>query len=115
MKQLTTHVRRRRQEGYMMADERLEMAADKTDDMPSAQAWFARGERVGYDATARAIIPAQGALLNVFLRREGNLAHTVSFLPGISGWLIWMGQGSALFTGCGANAKALCRIRRHGR
>src|SRR5882724_4008298 len=49
---------------------------------PSAQTWFAGGERVGYDPKARAIVRAQGASLNVFVRREGDLAHTVSFLPG---------------------------------
>jgi pimeloyl-ACP methyl ester carboxylesterase len=49
---------------------------------PSAQVWFAGGERVGYDPKARAIVRAQTAPLNVFLRREGSLAHAVSFLPG---------------------------------
>jgi pimeloyl-ACP methyl ester carboxylesterase len=49
---------------------------------PSAQAWFAGGERVGYDPRARAIVAAQDAPLNIFLRREGDLAHAVSFLPG---------------------------------
>ena len=49
---------------------------------PSAEAWFAGGERVGYDPKARAIVRAQSAPLNVFLRREGSLAHAVSFLPG---------------------------------
>ncbi len=49
---------------------------------PSAHAWFAGGERVGYDPKARAIVRAQGAALNVFLRREGDFAHAVSFLPG---------------------------------
>jgi len=57
----------------------------------SAQAWFAGGERVGYDPKARAITPAQGAPLNVFVRREGDVAHTVSFLPGFPdgsfGWV----------------------------
>jgi pimeloyl-ACP methyl ester carboxylesterase len=48
----------------------------------SAQAWFAGGERIGYDPKARAIVAAQDAPLNVFLRREGDLAHAVSFLPG---------------------------------
>jgi pimeloyl-ACP methyl ester carboxylesterase len=48
----------------------------------SAQDWFAGGERVGYDPEARAIVAGQGAPLNVFLRREGDLAHAVSFLPG---------------------------------
>src|ERR1700726_2988057 len=49
---------------------------------PSAQAWFAGGERVGYDPKARAIVAAQNAPLNIFLRREGDPARAVSFLPG---------------------------------
>src|SRR5215469_15467955 len=49
---------------------------------PSAQSWFAGGERVGYDPKERAMVGAQGGPLNVFLRREGNLAEAVSFLPG---------------------------------
>ncbi len=57
-------------------------AAEKVAGAPSAQAWFAGGERVGYDPKARAIVAAQGAPLHVFLRREGDLAHAVSFLPG---------------------------------
>jgi pimeloyl-ACP methyl ester carboxylesterase len=53
-----------------------------THDIPSAQAWFAGGERVGYDPKARAIVGAQGAPLNVFLKREGAFTDAVSFLPG---------------------------------
>jgi pimeloyl-ACP methyl ester carboxylesterase len=49
---------------------------------PSARAWFAGGERVGYDPKARTIVAAQNAPLDIFLRREGDLAHAVSFLPG---------------------------------
>jgi pimeloyl-ACP methyl ester carboxylesterase len=56
--------------------------AEKVGGMPSAQAWFAGGERVGYDPQARAIVAAQDAPLKIFLRREGDLAHAVSFLPG---------------------------------
>ena len=56
--------------------------ADDAGPTPSAQAWFACGERVGYDRKARAIVAAQGAPLKIFLRREGDLAHAVSFLPG---------------------------------
>ena len=48
----------------------------------SAQAWFAGGERIGYDPKARAIVAAQDAPLRIFLRQEGELAHAVSFLPG---------------------------------
>ena len=49
---------------------------------PSAQAWFAGGRRIGYDPKARAIIAAQDAPLKIFLSREGDVAHAVSFLPG---------------------------------
>jgi pimeloyl-ACP methyl ester carboxylesterase len=50
--------------------------------MSSEEAWFAGGERVGYNPNAPAIVRAQGAPLNVFLRQEGDLTHAVSFLPG---------------------------------
>ena len=49
---------------------------------PSAQAWFAVGERVGYDPKARAIVAAQDAPLKTFLKREGGVSHAVTFLPG---------------------------------
>jgi pimeloyl-ACP methyl ester carboxylesterase len=57
-------------------------AAVDTGQTPSAQAWFAGGERISYDPKARAIITAQNAPLKIFLRREGDLAHAISFLPG---------------------------------
>src|SRR5580704_9420796 len=66
----------------MAADQCFATATEKTHEISSAQAWFAGGKRVGYDPRARAIVPAQGAPLKVFLRREGDLAHAVSFLPG---------------------------------
>jgi pimeloyl-ACP methyl ester carboxylesterase len=50
--------------------------------IPSAQAWFAGGERVGYDPKARAIAAGQDAPLKIFLRRQGDVAHAISFLPG---------------------------------
>jgi len=50
--------------------------------LPSGEAWFARGERVGYDPQARAILGVSGAPLKVFLSREGDLTQAVSFLPG---------------------------------
>jgi len=53
-----------------------------TREIPSAQAWFAGGEHIGYDPNARAIVQTPGGALRVFLRREGDLAHAVSFLPG---------------------------------
>ena len=49
---------------------------------PSAQAWFAGGERISYDPKARVIITAQDGPLKIFLRGEGDLAHAISFLPG---------------------------------
>lgn len=53
-----------------------------TREIPSAQAWFAGGKRIGYDPNARAIVYTPGGALRVFLRREGDRAHAVSFLPG---------------------------------
>jgi pimeloyl-ACP methyl ester carboxylesterase len=46
------------------------------------EAWFAGGERVGYDPDARALVAVQDAPLKVFVRREGDVTHAVSFLPG---------------------------------
>src|SRR5262249_37785795 len=54
----------------------------KACELPSAQAWFAGGERLGYDPKARAVVSERSAPLGVFLRREGDLTHAVSFLPG---------------------------------
>ena len=49
---------------------------------PSAEAWFAVGERVGYDPKVPAIVAAQDAPLKTFLKREGEVSHAVTFLPG---------------------------------
>src|SRR5436853_3882157 len=57
------------------------VAAERVGDTPSAQAWFAAGERLGYDPEARAVA-GQDAPLKLFLKREGDLANPVSFLPG---------------------------------
>src|SRR6516165_9033680 len=56
-------------------------ALQEIDATSSAEAWFAQGERLGYDPKARAIT-AEGAPLNIFLKQEGEIAHAVSFLPG---------------------------------
>jgi pimeloyl-ACP methyl ester carboxylesterase len=48
---------------------------------PSAQAWFASGEHVGYDPRTGPVATPD-APLEIFLKREGDLAHAVSFLPG---------------------------------
>ena len=53
-----------------------------SDAAASAEAWFAGGGRVGYDPSAPAIVAAEGAPLKIFLRREGELAHAVTFMPG---------------------------------
>ena len=52
------------------------------DQIASAQAWFASGERIGYDPKARAIVTGGDAPLRIFLRQEGDPAQAVSFLPG---------------------------------
>src|SRR5215472_9950041 len=57
-------------------------SAGSIGETPSAAAWFARGERIGYDPTGRAIVRARAAPLSVFLRQDGHSAHAVSFLPG---------------------------------
>ena len=49
---------------------------------PSADVWFAGGEHIGYDSKARLTVQAEDAPPEVSLRREGNVAHAVSFLPG---------------------------------
>ena len=56
-------------------------AAHEIRETPSAQAWFAGGERVGYDPRTRAVTTPE-APLKIFLKREGDPAHAVSFLPG---------------------------------
>ncbi len=57
-------------------------AAGKPGGTPSAEAWFAGGVRIGYDPKVRTIVRGQAAPLSVFVRREGEPTHTVSFLPG---------------------------------
>jgi len=61
---------------------KLSASAGTIGEPASAEAWFAGGERLGYDPEARAIVGTKDAVLNVFLRREGDLTHAVSFLPG---------------------------------
>jgi len=68
--------------GCAAAHRRFAAAGEKIGEIMSAQLWFAGGQRVGYDAKARTIVAAQDASLNIFTRREGDLAHAVSFLPG---------------------------------
>jgi hypothetical protein len=46
--------------------------ADYAGPTPSAQAWFARGERIGYDPKARAIVAAQGAPLKADHKVQGD-------------------------------------------
>ena len=58
------------------------LTAAQVGPIPSAEAWFAAGERIGYDPNARTIVPVQDASLRIFLSGEGDLAQAVSFLPG---------------------------------
>ena len=48
----------------------------------SAEAWFARGQRVGYDPKAQIIVHSGETPLKVFLSHEGDITQPVSFLPG---------------------------------
>jgi pimeloyl-ACP methyl ester carboxylesterase len=57
-------------------------SAETAGGVPSAQAWFAGGERVGYNPKPSDVVAVADAPLHVFLRREGDLAQAVSFLPG---------------------------------
>jgi pimeloyl-ACP methyl ester carboxylesterase len=50
--------------------------------LPTAQDWFAGGERIGYDPRAKTIVDTRDAPLRDFLRREGDVARAVTFLPG---------------------------------
>ena len=68
--------------GRAVVDQRFATATTKTREIPSAQAWFAGGQRVGYDPNARAVVRVQSPPLKAFLRQEGDVAHAVSFLPG---------------------------------
>ena len=49
---------------------------------PSQECWFAGGERLGYDPRVHVVVRGKDAPLRIFLRREGDPAHAVSFLPG---------------------------------
>jgi pimeloyl-ACP methyl ester carboxylesterase len=55
--------------------------ADECQSLP-AEAWFAAGERIDYKPQGRAADGAAESPLKIFLRREGDLAQAVSFLPG---------------------------------
>jgi pimeloyl-ACP methyl ester carboxylesterase len=60
----------------------LSATGDKASRALSAEAWFTAGERVGYDPQSRAIVASEDAPLRIFLHREVDPAHAVSFLPG---------------------------------
>lgn len=47
----------------------------------SAQEWFEGGERIGYDPKSSAL-SAPNTPLKVFVRREGDTTHAVTFMPG---------------------------------
>jgi pimeloyl-ACP methyl ester carboxylesterase len=65
-------------------------SAPSSPSAPSAQDWFANGERIGYDPQAGSVVADRDTPLHVFLRREGDPAHAVTFLPGFpDGSLGW--------------------------
>ena len=67
-----------------MADITQTLAGAAANSKPtfSAEAWFARGNRVGYDPKTRILVRDGDAPLKVFLSREGDAAHAVTFMPG---------------------------------
>jgi hypothetical protein len=67
---------------HASTDQRFAKVGAKAYEIPAEQAWFAGGERLGYDPKTRALVSEPSAPLGVFLRREGDLTHAVSFLPG---------------------------------
>jgi pimeloyl-ACP methyl ester carboxylesterase len=70
-------------ENGRLAEQRANaLSAAQADLVPSAESWFAAGERVGYDPNARTVLATREAPRRIFLRREGDLAQAVSFLPG---------------------------------
>src|SRR6201981_3818734 len=100
--------------GHTVADQRFTTATEKTHEIPSAQAWFAGGERVGYDPKARAILGAQDAPAQR-VPEAGGRFHPRRILPArISGWLIWMGQGSPALAERRRDTQAFRRVRWHG-
>ena len=48
---------------HPVADQHFATATAKTHEIASARAWFAGGDRVGYDSNLRSIVQAQGAPL----------------------------------------------------
>jgi len=67
---------------HASTEQRFAKAGANACEIPAEQTWFAGGERLGYDPKTRALVSEQSAPLGVFLRREGDLTHAVSFLPG---------------------------------
>jgi pimeloyl-ACP methyl ester carboxylesterase len=48
----------------------------------SADSWFARGTRVGYDPKARITLKSEDEPLKVFISQEGDVAKAMTFMPG---------------------------------
>ena len=81
----------------------------------SAEAWFAGGERVGYDPRARAIVAARRRAPQDFLEAGGRSCARCLLPAGISRRLIRVGESSAAFAERCRDAEALPRLCRHGR
>jgi hypothetical protein len=81
----------------------------------SAQAWFARGDRVGYDPKAHAIVSTGDAPVRIFLWREGELSRAISFLPGYPDGSFGWAKVRPHFTERGRDAETLRRVCRYGR
>jgi hypothetical protein len=82
---------------------------------PSAEAWFAGGERIGYDPRSGAIVASEDAPPQDFPTPGGG-ACARRFLPAwISRRLIRVGEGSIVFAELDRDAEALPRLCWHGR
>jgi hypothetical protein len=82
--------------GSTVADQSFATATTKTREIPSAQAWFAGGQRVGYDPNARAVVRVQSPPESVL--KAGGRCYSRCVVPArISRWLLWVAQGTAAF------------------
>jgi pimeloyl-ACP methyl ester carboxylesterase len=65
--------------------DRVDDSAGKAADgrtRPSAEDWFAGGERIGFDPETGVLSDGPEAPLGIYVRREGDIGHVVTFLPG---------------------------------
>jgi len=85
------------------------------DQTPSAEAWFAGGERIGYDPRSGAIVASEDAPPKDFPAPGGGSCAR-RFLPAwISRRFIRVGESSTAFAERCRDAETIPRLCRHGR